>query len=148
MRNAELNDMSYVTRSPISLDFLVAEVASPECGGTCLFLGTVRNGPGAQGVTAIETWASDEVGVADVVRGQPHAAPPAREPAAVRDGPLQPALPLLHAGGRLRVAAADLDPHLRGDRAAHRRVRRARVHKVRLTGGEPLLRHDLSTLVA
>src|SRR5207245_6303013 len=68
MRNAELNDMSYVTRSPISLDFLVAEVASPECGGTCLFLGTVRNGPGEQGVTAIEYSAYEEMVEAEFVR--------------------------------------------------------------------------------
>src|SRR5256886_4337493 len=68
MRNAELNDMSYVTRSPISLDFLVAEVASPECGGTCLFLGTVRNGPGEQGVTAIEYSAYEEMVEAEFIR--------------------------------------------------------------------------------
>src|SRR5437879_10364181 len=68
MRNAELNDMSYVTRSPISLDFLVAEVASSECGGTCLFLGTVRNGPGEQGVTAIEYSAYEEMVEAEFVR--------------------------------------------------------------------------------
>src|SRR5207249_504366 len=54
MRNAELNEMSYLTRSPISLDALLAEVSSAACGGTCLFLGTVRNGPDEQGVTAIE----------------------------------------------------------------------------------------------
>src|SRR5207244_11127866 len=68
MRNAALNDMSYVTRSPISLDFLVAEVASPACGGTCLFLGTVRNGPGEQGVTAIEYSAYEEMVEAEFVR--------------------------------------------------------------------------------
>src|SRR6267154_3477065 len=61
MRNAELNDMSYVTRSPISLDFLVAEVASPACGGTCVFTGTVRNGPDEQGVTAIEYSAYEDM---------------------------------------------------------------------------------------
>ena len=46
--------MSYLTRSPISLDALLAEVSSAACGGTCLFLGTVRSGPEEQGVTAIE----------------------------------------------------------------------------------------------
>src|SRR5256885_13507267 len=61
MRNAELNDMSYVTRSPISLDLLVAEVSSPACGGACLFLGTVRNGPDEQGVTAIEYSAYEDM---------------------------------------------------------------------------------------
>ncbi len=68
MRNAELNDMSYVTRSPISLDLLVAEVSSPACGGTCVFLGTVRNGPGEQGVTAIEYSAYEEMVEAEFVR--------------------------------------------------------------------------------
>lgn len=46
--------MSYLTSKPLSLDALLAEVASPECGGTCVFLGTVRNGPAEGGVTAIE----------------------------------------------------------------------------------------------
>src|SRR3989449_995933 len=68
MRNAELNDMSYVTRSPISLDLLVAEVSSPACGGACLFLGTVRNGPDEQGVTAIEYSAYEEMVEAEFVR--------------------------------------------------------------------------------
>src|SRR5947207_6819127 len=61
MRNAELNEMSYLTRSPISLDALLAEVSSAACGGTCLFLGTVRNGPEEQGVTAIEYSAYEEM---------------------------------------------------------------------------------------
>jgi len=46
--------MSYLTRSPISLDVLLADVSAPERGGTCVFLGTVRSGPEEQGVTAIE----------------------------------------------------------------------------------------------
>ncbi|HYT03291.1 MAG TPA: molybdenum cofactor biosynthesis protein MoaE [Gemmatimonadales bacterium] len=46
--------MSYLIREPISLDALLAEVSSPACGGTCVFLGTVRNGPEEHGVTAIE----------------------------------------------------------------------------------------------
>jgi molybdopterin synthase catalytic subunit len=46
--------MTHLTRSPISLDTLLAEVASPACGGTSVFLGTVRNGPAEDGVTAIE----------------------------------------------------------------------------------------------
>src|SRR5260370_36511766 len=61
MRNAELNAMSYLTRSPISLDVLVAEVSSSACGGTCLFLGTVRNGRDEQGVTAIEYSAYEDM---------------------------------------------------------------------------------------
>jgi len=46
--------MTYLTRDPIALAALLAEVASPACGGTCAFLGTVRNGPDEAGVTAIE----------------------------------------------------------------------------------------------
>ena len=37
--------------------------------------------------------------------------------------------------------------HVRGDRAPRARLRRARREKIRLTGGEPLLRRDLETLV-
>ena len=46
--------MTYLIRSRISLDALLAEVSAPACGGTCVFLGTVRDGPEEQGVTAIE----------------------------------------------------------------------------------------------
>jgi molybdopterin synthase catalytic subunit len=46
--------MTHFTREPLSLERLVAEVSSPACGGTCVFLGTVRNGPAEGGVTAIE----------------------------------------------------------------------------------------------
>jgi molybdopterin synthase catalytic subunit len=53
--------MAYLTRSPISLDALLDEVSAPERGGTCLFLGTVRNGPDEQGVTAIEYSAYEEM---------------------------------------------------------------------------------------
>jgi len=53
--------MAYLTRSPISLDTLLAEVSAPERGGTCVFLGTVRNGPEEQGVTAIEYSAYEEM---------------------------------------------------------------------------------------
>src|SRR5256885_3416424 len=61
MRNAELNEMSYLTRSLISLDALLAEVSGAERGGTCVFLGTVRSGPEEQGVTAIEYSAYEEM---------------------------------------------------------------------------------------
>lgn len=53
--------MTYLTRSPISLDSLIAEVSSPARGGTCVFLGTVRNGPDERGVTAIEYSAYEEM---------------------------------------------------------------------------------------
>src|SRR6266705_6689963 len=53
--------MSYLTRTPISLDALLADVSSPACGGTCAFLGTVRDGPDEHGVTAIEYSAYEEM---------------------------------------------------------------------------------------
>ena len=53
--------MSYLTRARISVDQLLAEVASPARGGTCIFLGTVRNGPAEGGVTAIEYSAYEEM---------------------------------------------------------------------------------------
>lgn len=53
--------MTYLTRTPISLDTLLAEVASPTRGGTCVFLGTVRNGPEEAGVIAIEYSAYEEM---------------------------------------------------------------------------------------
>ncbi|MGH7538817.1 MAG: molybdenum cofactor biosynthesis protein MoaE [Gemmatimonadales bacterium] len=46
--------MSYLTRDPISPGALLAEVAAPDCGATCMFLGTVRDGPADGGVTGIE----------------------------------------------------------------------------------------------
>jgi molybdopterin synthase catalytic subunit len=54
-------NVTYLTRDPLSLDRLVAEVRSPTCGGTCVFLGTVRNGPDEGGVTAIEYSAYEEM---------------------------------------------------------------------------------------
>ncbi len=51
--------MTYLTRESIALDSLLAEVASPARGGTCAFLGTVRNGPDEAGVTVIEYSAYD-----------------------------------------------------------------------------------------
>lgn len=47
--------MSVLTRDPVSLEHLLAEVMSPACGGTCAFLGTVRSDTSAEdGVTGIE----------------------------------------------------------------------------------------------
>jgi molybdopterin synthase catalytic subunit len=60
--------MSYLTREPISLDALLAQVAASECGGTCVFLGTVRNGPEEGGVTGIEYTAYDEMAAAELAR--------------------------------------------------------------------------------
>src|SRR2546423_2777422 len=52
---------TYLTRTPISIDALLAEVAGPDRGGTCVFVGTVRSGPEEQGVTAIEYSAYEEM---------------------------------------------------------------------------------------
>src|SRR2546430_15280627 len=51
----------YLTRNPIALEQLLADVSTPECGGTCVFLGTVRDGPEEHGVTAIEYSAYEEM---------------------------------------------------------------------------------------
>ena len=53
--------MTYITRDALSVERLVAEVAGATLGGTCVFLGTVRNGPDEQGVTAIEYSAYEEM---------------------------------------------------------------------------------------
>ena len=53
--------MTYLTRDALSVDQLVAEVAASTFGGTCVFLGTVRNGPDEHGVTAIEYSAYEEM---------------------------------------------------------------------------------------
>lgn len=53
--------MTVLIREPIPVDALLAEVSSAERGGTCLFLGTVRNGPEEHGVTAIEYSAYEQM---------------------------------------------------------------------------------------
>ena len=53
--------MPFLTRSAISIDDLLADVSCAACGGTCVFTGTVRNGPDEQGVTAIEYSAYEEM---------------------------------------------------------------------------------------
>lgn len=62
--------MTHLTRDPISLDALLAEVRAPTRGGTCLFLGTVRNATaGADaGVTAIDYSAYDAMADAELGR--------------------------------------------------------------------------------
>ena len=59
---------AYLSREPISVDALIAQAATPECGGTCLFLGTVRNGPAESGVAAIEYTAYDDMADAELQR--------------------------------------------------------------------------------
>jgi len=60
--------MTYLTRTPLSIDQLVADVSSPARGGTCVFLGTVRNGPEETGVKAIEYSAYEEMVEAEFAR--------------------------------------------------------------------------------
>jgi molybdopterin synthase catalytic subunit len=57
--------MDYLTRNRIALEPLLAEVQSPERGGTCVFLGTVR---GDDEVTGIDYSAYDEMAVAEIKR--------------------------------------------------------------------------------
>ena len=60
--------MTYLTRNRISLDELLASVQGPERGGTCAFMGTVRNGPEESGVTEIEYTAYDAMADAEIER--------------------------------------------------------------------------------
>lgn len=63
-----------LTRDPISPNALLAEVAAPDCGGTCLFLGTVRDAPEDGGVTAIEYSAYESMAGAELERIRSEAA--------------------------------------------------------------------------
>lgn len=58
----------HLTRAALSLDDLLAEVQGPERGGTCVFMGTVRNGPEESGVTEIEYTAYDAMADAEIAR--------------------------------------------------------------------------------
>lgn len=60
--------MAHLTHETIVADALLAEVQGPERGGTCVFLGTVRNGTDDGGVTAIEYTAYDAMAEAEIVR--------------------------------------------------------------------------------
>lgn len=57
--------MTHLIRSPISVESLLADVQSPDRGGTCVFLGTVRNDGD---VTGIEYTAYDEMALAEITR--------------------------------------------------------------------------------
>lgn len=67
---AEARDVpaGYTAREPISPAALLAAVAGPECGATCLFLGTVRDGPEDGGVTGIEYTAYETMAAAELDR--------------------------------------------------------------------------------
>jgi len=53
----------YITRHPLDIGDLLAEVQSPERGGTCVFLGTVRNDGAVTGIeySAYDAMASEEI---------------------------------------------------------------------------------------
>lgn len=59
---------SHLTREPIAPVALLAEVAGPERGASCLFLGTVRDGPEDGGVTGIEYSAYEAMAGAELDR--------------------------------------------------------------------------------
>ncbi|HEY6059718.1 MAG TPA: molybdenum cofactor biosynthesis protein MoaE [Gemmatimonadales bacterium] len=58
----------HLTREPISPAALLADVAGPGRGATCLFLGTVRDGPEDGGVTGIEYSAYEAMAGAELDR--------------------------------------------------------------------------------
>ena len=66
--------MTYLPRDPLSIDQLVAQVSARACGGTCVFLGTVRDGAEEDGVTAIEYSAYEEMVEAEFGQLVAHAA--------------------------------------------------------------------------
>ena len=78
-----------------------------------------------------------------------HAGPAAARPAHLRHRPLQLPLQLLHAQGSLRQGlpfpAACSAAQLRGDHAPGAQFVAHGVRKLRLTGGEPLLRKNLES---
>jgi molybdopterin synthase catalytic subunit len=57
--------MMTLTRHPLDVRDLLAEVQSPERGGTCVFLGTVRND---DGVTAIDYSAYERMAFEEIDR--------------------------------------------------------------------------------
>ena len=60
--------MTYLTRAPIQLDLLIAEVAGPDRGGVASFLGTVRDHHGGRAVRGLEYSAYDPM--AEAVCGE------------------------------------------------------------------------------
>lgn len=56
--------MMHLTRDPLDIKDLLAQVQGPERGGTCSFLGTVRTDDGVTAIdySAYETMALEEIG--------------------------------------------------------------------------------------
>jgi len=57
--------MMHLTRHPLEVDEVLAEVAGPERGGTCVFVGTVRND---SDITGIEYSAYEGMAVGEIER--------------------------------------------------------------------------------
>jgi molybdopterin synthase catalytic subunit len=57
--------MMHLTRHPIEVDDVLAQVQGPERGGTCVFVGTVRDD---EGVTGIEYSAYEAMAFAEIER--------------------------------------------------------------------------------
>jgi molybdopterin synthase catalytic subunit len=60
--------VTHLTPERIVLDELLAAVQGPERGGTCVFLGSVRNGPEESGVTEIEYSAYEAMAETEIER--------------------------------------------------------------------------------
>ena len=57
--------MTYLSRNPLAVESLLGAVQSPERGGTCVFVGTVRSD---DDVTGIDYSAYDDMAVAEIER--------------------------------------------------------------------------------
>ena len=57
--------MTHLTRHPLDVNELLAQIQDPERGGTCVFLGTVRND---DDVTAIEYSAYEQMAEEEIAR--------------------------------------------------------------------------------
>lgn len=87
--------MGALTRDPIDLLALLAEVTGPDRGGTALFVGTVRNHHGGRGVVRLDYSAYEPMAEAECARIVAEAE--ARWPATVR---------VVHRLGRLEIGDA------------------------------------------
>jgi molybdopterin synthase catalytic subunit len=66
-----MSAMARLVAGPLAIERLQAEVAAPECGATCTFLGTVRSGPEEAahgGVRGIEYSAYEAMAEAELAR--------------------------------------------------------------------------------
>ncbi len=88
-----------LSHAPIVLDDLLAQVTAPERGGTCVFVGTVRNDRGVHGVvTAIEYRAYDAMAEGELERIV----------AEVREGHPETCVAVRHRLGRVELGATSV----------------------------------------